>query len=96
MWYLIRFDVSVLFLADVVNLVKKYLDRCIMHGALNLAHLGRIENKLLEEFNFPNFHTMGQGHFIDFLLASDEIKQVTMLLICCIFNTLKEVSEIIQ
>ena len=62
--------------ADVVNLIKKYLERCIMHGALNLGHLGRIENKLLEEFNFPNFHAMGQGHFIDFLLESDEIKKV--------------------
>ena len=61
---------------DIVNLVKKYLERCIMHGALNLDNLARIENKLLEDFDFSNFYELGQGNFLDFLLRCDEVKRV--------------------
>ena len=53
------------------------------HGALNLGHLARIENKLIEEFNFPSFHSMGQGHFLDFLLNCDEIKKVINCIVAC-------------
>ncbi len=47
-----------------------------MHGALNLDNLARIENKLLEDFDFSNFYELGQGNFLDFLLRCDEVKRV--------------------
>ena len=64
-----------------MSLVKKYLERCMMHGAVTMEHLARMENKLLEEFNFPTFHSLGQGHFLDFLTKREEIKQVSIILL---------------
>ena len=43
-------------------------------GALSLNHLGRIEEKLLEDFGFDVFHAMGYGRFLEFILH--EAKQV--------------------
>ena len=46
-------------------------------GALSLNHLDRIEEKLLENFDFDAFHAMGYGRFLQYILH--EAKQV----ICC-------------
>ena len=47
-----------------------------MHGNLNLDHFAKIEAKVLEDKGFPTFFAMGHGHFLDFLLRTEEIKQV--------------------
>ncbi|XP_045191511.2 uncharacterized protein LOC123548375 [Mercenaria mercenaria] len=54
--------------------LKTYIERCLNAGALSLIHLDRIEEKLLEDFDFPAFSKMGYGRFLEFLLA--ETKQM--------------------
>jgi len=55
--------------------MKVYIERCLNAGSLSLTHLERIEQKLLEDFEFSAFYTMGHGTFLEFLLS--EAKQVS-------------------
>lgn len=72
----------------LIGSLKTYLDRCLNAGALSLTHLARIEEKLLEEFEFPAFCSMGYGRFLEFLLA--EMKQVYSFVITNIKSSLSE------
>lgn len=54
--------------------LKRYVERCLSQGTLSLSHLDRIEEKLLEDFNFPTFVSMGFGRFLFFLLHDQEPK----------------------
>ncbi|VDI46757.1 Hypothetical predicted protein [Mytilus galloprovincialis] len=54
--------------ATVLNLLKKYLDRCLQHGTLNLSLLDKIEEKITEECSFPSFAELGYGRFLHFTL----------------------------
>lgn len=56
--------------------LKKYLERCIAHGSLNLTHIDKIEERLLEDYGFPTFAAMGFGRFLQFLIH--EAKQVML------------------
>ncbi|KAL3860253.1 hypothetical protein ACJMK2_010402, partial [Sinanodonta woodiana] len=59
---------------QMVENLRKYLDRCFSHGTLSLSLLDRIEEKLTEDFDFPAFTDLKQGRFLQFLLA--EAKQI--------------------
>ncbi|XP_046338389.2 protein NO VEIN-like isoform X3 [Haliotis rufescens] len=60
--------------ATVLDNLKKYIERCLAHGSLSLVHLERIEEKLLEEFAYPDFKMMGFGRFLHFLLTDPTAK----------------------
>jgi hypothetical protein len=59
---------------ELAEKLRTYIERCLNAGALTLIHLDRIEEKLLEDFSFPDFTKMGYGRFLEFLLS--EAKQV--------------------
>ncbi|XP_053389616.1 uncharacterized protein LOC128552593 [Mercenaria mercenaria] len=59
----------------LVASLKTYIERCLNAGAVSLTHLNRIEEKMLEEFGFPDFGMMGYGRFLEFLLL-EETKQI--------------------
>ncbi|KAK3603430.1 hypothetical protein CHS0354_009413 [Potamilus streckersoni] len=59
---------------QILENLRKYLDRCFSHGTLNLSLLDRIEEKLAEDFDFPAFTDLKHGRFLQFLLA--EAKQI--------------------
>ena len=61
---------------DLLQLIRKYVERCLVHGGLSIANLARIENKLLEEFDFPHFHSLGHGTFMDLMAQNPEMKKV--------------------
>ncbi|KAL3859496.1 hypothetical protein ACJMK2_009715 [Sinanodonta woodiana] len=54
--------------------LKEYLEKCVARGTLTLTLLDRIEEKLLEDFDFTSFSDMKQGRFLYFLLS--EAKQI--------------------
>ncbi|XP_076448916.1 LOW QUALITY PROTEIN: uncharacterized protein LOC143285481 [Babylonia areolata] len=54
--------------AMLMEKMKRYVERCLAQGMLTMSHLDRIEEKLLEEFDFPTFNAMGFGRFLHFLL----------------------------
>lgn len=56
--------------------MKMYVERCLAMGMLTLSHLDRIEEKLLEDFGFPTFVSMGFGRFLHFLLNDPAPKVV--------------------
>ncbi|KAL4234329.1 hypothetical protein ACF0H5_005980 [Mactra antiquata] len=58
----------------LVDSLKKYIERCLNAGSLSLTHLSRIEEKLLEDYDFTSFHLMGYGRFLEFLIS--EAKQL--------------------
>nr|KAG5712632.1 hypothetical protein BaRGS_029687 [Batillaria attramentaria] len=60
--------------AALMEKLKRYVERCLAQGTLTLSHLDRIEEKLLEDFGFPTFVTMGFGRFLHFLLHDHEPK----------------------
>ncbi|XP_067652769.1 uncharacterized protein [Haliotis asinina] len=62
--------------AAVLENLKKYIERCLAQGSLSLAHLDRIEEKLLEEFAYPDFRMMGFGRFLHFLLTDPIAKSM--------------------
>ena len=47
---------------------QKCVERHLNMGALSLNHLDHIERKLLEEFGFNDFHDMGHGRFLEFIV----------------------------
>ncbi|KAK3086464.1 hypothetical protein FSP39_018803 [Pinctada imbricata] len=59
--------------ALVCDHLKKYLDKCISAGKLTLKMFDQIEEKICEDFDFPNFIAMGFGRFLEFMLK--EAKQ---------------------
>ncbi|KAK3589090.1 hypothetical protein CHS0354_017428 [Potamilus streckersoni] len=54
--------------------LKEYLEKCVSRGALTLSLLDRIEERLLEDFNFASFSDMKHGRFLQFLVS--EGKQI--------------------
>ncbi|XP_053402751.1 uncharacterized protein LOC123550539 [Mercenaria mercenaria] len=58
----------------LIESLKTYIERCLNAGAISLAHLDRIEEKMLEDFGYSAFSMMGYGRFIEFLLM--EMKQM--------------------
>ena len=67
---------SMLVAEKVVTQIRKYLERCLTHGALSLSNLARVEEKLLEDFTLTYFSDLGRGGFLQFLLDTSNIKQV--------------------
>lgn len=57
-----------LFLDALIESLKTYLERCLNVGAISLAHLDRIEEKMLEDFGYADFSMIGYGRFLEFLL----------------------------
>ena len=51
-----------------------YLQRCFVNGSLTLSHLARIENKLLEEYDFDTFHLLTNLTFLDFVTGNEDVK----------------------
>ncbi|CAG5134711.1 unnamed protein product, partial [Candidula unifasciata] len=56
--------------------IVQYINRCLEHGSLHLSHLGKIEAKVVEEFDFSSFYEMGYGRFVEFILAEPKIKTI--------------------
>ncbi|KAL3859494.1 hypothetical protein ACJMK2_009713 [Sinanodonta woodiana] len=54
--------------------LKEYLEKYGSHGAFTLSILIKIEERLLEDFNFASFSEMKQGQFLHFLVS--EGKQI--------------------
>ena len=65
-----------LYIGEVNSSIRKYLDRCILHGSLTLDMLAKIESKLLTDFNLKHFGLLYSTGFLDFMLSNEEIKKV--------------------
>ncbi|KAL8608369.1 hypothetical protein ACOMHN_002602 [Nucella lapillus] len=53
---------------SLMEKMKRYIERCLAQGVLTMSHLDRIEERLLEDFDFPTFTAMGFGRFLHFVL----------------------------
>ncbi|BFZ19889.1 hypothetical protein BsWGS_22929 [Bradybaena similaris] len=56
--------------------IVQYINKCLEHGSLHLSHLGKIESKVVEDFDFSSFNEMGYGKFLEFLLSEPKIKAI--------------------
>lgn len=57
--------------------ISTYLNKCLESGALQLSHLKKIEERVIEDFNFSSFHEFGHSSFLEFLLSDKKMKQVS-------------------
>ncbi|CAI9734952.1 Hypothetical predicted protein [Octopus vulgaris] len=61
---------------QVLQSLKKYLEKYISSGTLNLNHFNKIEERLLEDFGMTTFSQMGYGRFLSFLQNNTLIKKI--------------------
>ncbi|XP_050398302.1 uncharacterized protein LOC126816138 isoform X1 [Patella vulgata] len=62
--------------SKVLEYLKEFLERCLQHGALTLANLCRIEEKMTSEMGASEFSDVGFGRFLSFITTDADAKNL--------------------